>query len=408
MFKKVIAYLFVLILILVLYEMAFSFLKTYHNINYTLIKSEGNYEINEIYTKKKSDDYYYIVVKNDTSSYIFSVLNTFNKRKNIVKDVEQININSNVSCLVLSLVDDSNSLPICLKDNGLYSYHALEGKYDLSSLKKYIKKYEDPKTKIEFEKTNSLNVNYGYIDDNEYIALYNLKEVLFFHNSAVEILPFSDHDIYKNTYGAMVGKYYLIPEVNNSPEIIKYMIYDVTSQKSELIYLQDHPINTKEMYINGEYDKSLYIVDKSNKVQYRINPKEASMQEVGNTNNEGYVYLDGVLSRENIYKLSEKEIVFSEGNDDYSSIKADIVFPQNNYAYYFKNGSFYKVYKTHLDYPIHLFEASSPNNIKVINNSIYFIDDDTLFKYNEYGLNKIITRDEFKYNYYNIFDVYVN
>ena len=408
MFKKVITYIFVLILILVLYEIAFSFLKTSHNVNYTIVKEDAKYEINEVYTKKKSNDFYYIIVKNDSSSYLFSIVNNYNKQKNIVKDVINLKINNNISCLVLNLIDDTNSIPICLKDNSLYSYYALSKKYDLSSLDKYVKKYDVPGTK-EVENNHSLKVNYGYMDDNEYIALYNLKDVLFFHNNADEFVTFSDQDIYKNVYGYMVGKYYIIPELTgDNPDIYRYIIYDVTKRKIEFVNTLDVPVNKKEVYVNGVYDKSLYLVDKSNKVQYRIDPKAKTMQEVGNANTDGFVYQNGVLSRENMYKLSENEIVFSENTDEYSSIKADKIYPQSNYAYYLKNGSFFKVYNNLLEYPVHLFDTNNANNIKVINDSIYFIDGDKLYKYNDYGLNEIITRDEFKYNFYNIFDVYIN
>ena len=408
MFKKVISYIFVLILILVLYELAFSFLKTSHNVKYTIVSKENIYEIDETYTKKKSDDYYYIVIKNGDSSYLFSILNTFNKQKNIVKDIKKFTINDSISCLVLNLVDNTNSLPICLKDNSLYSYYALANKYDLSSLEKYVKKYDEPATR-EFENINSLKINYGYMDDNEYIAVYNLKEVLFFHNHTDEFVSFSDQDIYKNIYGCMVGKYYVIPELQeDNPDIYRYTIYNVTTNKIEFVNTLDMPLNKKEVYINGVYDKTLYIVDKSNKIQYRIDPKSRSMVEVGNVNTEGFVYLNGKMTRENLYKLSENEIVFTENTEEYSSIKADKIYPQSNYAYYYKNGSFYKVYNNHLEYPVHLFDAKNASSIKVLNDSIYFIEDDKLYKYNDYGLNEIITRDEFKYNSYNIFDVYIN
>ena len=44
--------------------------------------------------------------------------------------------------------------------------------------------------------------------------------------------------------------------------------------------------------------------------------------------------------------------------------------------------------------------------IKLID-GIYYIKEDTLYKYNEYGIVDLIKREEFKYNSKNIFDVYI-
>ena len=406
MIKKIITYLFVFALILVVYELFFVFLKTNHEINYNIIDGDNVYEINEVYSKKKKDDFYYLTIKNQDNTYLFSIKNEFNKQKEIVKKVNLFKISDEISCMVVNLVNKKNSVPICSKGNELYSYDALKNSYDLSGLKDYIKTYEEPKTE-EFIENNTIKVNFGYVDSNEYIAVYNLKEILFFHNGVSEKMFFSDSETYKNIYGRMIGKYYLMARIVDNPDIFTYLVYDVVKKSTEKIGLDSGKIN-KDMYINGIYEDSLYIVDRSNKKQYKLNPQTLTIEEVGNQDLEGVYVENGQMTRKNIYELTNNDFIFTDDPGDYKSISYDIMFNNGYYAFYVKNNKFYKVYRNYLDRPILLFEANKPSNIKVINNNIYFLDGDSIYKYNEYGLNKIVTRDDFKYNSDNIYDVYLD
>ena len=45
--------------------------------------------------------------------------------------------------------------------------------------------------------------------------------------------------------------------------------------------------------------------------------------------------------------------------------------------------------------------------VKVKNDRIYFIADDYLYRYDEYGITSLVKREEFKYNFNNIYDVYI-
>ena len=43
----------------------------------------------------------------------------------------------------------------------------------------------------------------------------------------------------------------------------------------------------------------------------------------------------------------------------------------------------------------------------MVKGNIYYIKGDTIMKYNNHGLNDIITYKEFEFNSYHIFDVYM-
>ena len=407
MIKKTITYIFTLVIILILYEIIFSFLKTGHDVSYTISKDNKLYSINEIYTKKGKDNYYLITVSDENNTYLFSVNNKFNKQKNIVKDIEYYEISNDLSCMILDLVNKDNTIPICTKNNVLYTYHALKDKYDLSSLEGKIKKYESNNNSVYDEDNNKCSVNYGFIDANEYISIYNLKDVYFYHNNVQERLNFSNYDNYKNEYGYLVGNRYVIPRIISNPEFYNYIVYNVETKKSDSIDLDEHPIS-KDSYINGVYENCLYVVDRSNKKQYRLDPVELTALEVGNTEMDGYAYINGKLERKSIYQLIEKDIIFTESGGNYEGIDYDSIYVQSNYAYYLKNGTFYKVYEKNLNLPVYLFDAKNPTHVKFRNDNIYFIDDNKLYKYNEYGLNVLVTKDEFRFHEDDIYDIYLS
>ena len=69
--------------------------------------------------------------------------------------------------------------------------------------------------------------------------------------------------------------------------------------------------------------------------------------------------------------------------------------------------AFEKWQQKDMKYRYELFVEDDAKEIKVKNNSIYYVKDDSIYRYNKYGKVKLITRNELKYNYENVFDVYI-
>ena len=54
-----------------------------------------------------------------------------------------------------------------------------------------------------------------------------------------------------------------------------------------------------------------------------------------------------------------------------------------------------------------MFDSKNPTHVKFKDDNIYFIDDNVLYKYNEYGINPLIIKDEFRYHDDDIYDIYL-
>ena len=401
--KKSITYLAVFLIILVIYELCFNYLKSGHEIDYILKNDNEEYNIVETYSRDYKKDIYIIKVTNDDFSYVFSVKNDYNKRKNIVKKVNEYS-KDDTKCLNLKLVDDSYSETICKYNDKLYSYYFLKDKLKIEELDYYLEKYPEEPNMISHD---VLQVNASVFEKNEYLIFHLPKEMVFFHPSAnvTESFKFATLDNYKNTYGHLVGKFYVIPRIINKPEFYDYLVYNIEKNKLDNITLGT-PISVNSYY-NGDYNDELYITDKSNLRQYKLNPGTRKVELVATVEEKGYIFNKGKEERVSIYKLVDNNTYFSQDSKAYSKISYDTIFEQDDYAYFVKDGTFYKVYKKYPETVIALFSANDPKNIKVINDTIYFIEDTKIRKYNNKGNNLVMVYNELSSNYENSFDIYV-
>ena len=71
------------------------------------------------------------------------------------------------------------------------------------------------------------------------------------------------------------------------------------------------------------------------------------------------------------------------------------------------DGSVYQIVSDYYDQKVKLFQLDDFKELKVLNNNIYGVSNDTVYIYNnKIGLKKAIVNRELIYNYKNIYDVY--
>ena len=234
--------------------------------------------------------------------------------------------------------------------------------------------------------------------------MYDYKKIYFFENKTTKTAQFSNYDFYKNNYGTLVGKYYMIPRLSSSATFNTFEKYDIdygTKLHINMIYNI-----SKQSYINGVYDDKLYVFDKSELKQYEIDPYSEEVKVVGDEQNNCFAYINGKKTTVSVYEMNNDEIKFSESKDDYSDVESDKLLVQKGYAIYVQGNNVYKVYSKYQNNPIYLFSAEEIKDIKVKNDNIYYLQGDSVYRYNMYGTVKLVSRNELNYNYENAFDIY--
>lgn len=405
MIKKIITFSLLLLFLTLLLEFGINYFKTSHHVEYDI----SGYMVEEDYIKKSGKDYYLIKASKDGKEYIFNAQNEFNKNEKIIKEIISYDTDD-ISCATIIYTNNSSSTPLCYKDKILHSYISVENEPGMSEYLKQLNKYaEDKITSSDESYVFAYNEIYkNNLYKNEDIIMYNYKNIIKINGERTMTFDFSNKDVFKNEYGTLVGKYYVIPKMRNSIEFSHYLIVDLEKETVEEIDLaREVSANiSSQMYVNGIYNSNLYIFDKSNLVQYEINPGKGEIKVVGNKDKKGIVYKNGQEEEIGVYTLNNEKVKFTENYDAYKEIDYDQIFLTSNGAVYVKDGVFYKVYNNYLKNPIYLFEAKNVQDIKVKEDNIYYINDQFLYRYNDYGNVRILKREQFKYDYTNIYDVY--
>lgn len=405
MIKKIITFSLLLLFLTLLLEFGINYFKTSHHVEYDI----GGYMVEEDYIKKSGKDYYLIKASKDGKEYIFNAQNEFNKNEKIIKEIIPYDTDD-ISCATIIYTNNSSSTPLCYKDKILHSYISVENEPGMSEYLKQLNKYaEDKITSSDESYVFAYNEIYkNNLYKNEDIIMYNYKNIIKINGERTMTFDFSNKDVFKNEYGTLVGKYYVIPKMRNNIEFSHYLIVDLEKETVEEIDLaKEVPAKiSSKMYVNGIYNSNLYIFDKSNLVQYEINPDKGEIKVVGNKDKKGIVYKNGQEEEIGVYTLNNEKVKFTENYDAYKEIDYDQIFLTSNGAVYVKDGVFYKVYNNYLKNPIYLFEAKNVQDIKVKEDNIYYINDQFLYRYNDYGNVRILKREQFKYDYTNIYDVY--
>lgn len=389
-----------------MFQFGITLFKNKHSVDYELKVGKKKISIHEEYSKEKSEDYYFFRAQVDDMKFVFDRENDFNKQKKVIDDI-QLYQKDEVTCIVPIYIKKNDNPDIfCNVGKKQYSYDSIKDKYHLEAFTNTISNFDNTKY---IESTNKSYVagSDTYKDnmyENELLIIYDYSDLVKVTKPSYDIYRFATYDIYHNELGTLIGKYYILPKYENKPEYSGMTVIDITTTtgKSETIYF-DEKISTN-VYINGVVDNKLYLFDKSNLVQYEIDPKKKTYRITGDASTGGQYY-DGEWTTKNIYDFTKQELKF---NEKYP-IKGNYVksFETSKYYYYYNSkNEFYKVYKKDLDKPIFLFQFDDMKEISVVEDHIYFIHNDTLYRYDGAGLKRLLTNKEFIYNSKNIYNVY--
>ena len=166
MVKKVISFSLIFLIILLIYQYVINGVKNNHFVEYS-IEKDKSYRIMENYIKDGDDDYYLFKINSDTNNYVFEIKNKFNKQKNVIEDIYEINQNG-YSCIAPIYNNKKYyTYPLCVKDNIVYSYNSVKDELDFSDL---INKIEDSAKDKYFKGSSKIDeegtiLNKSYFDD---------------------------------------------------------------------------------------------------------------------------------------------------------------------------------------------------------------------------------------------------
>jgi len=430
--KKLFNMTIVLAFLAMIIKIGFNYFVGGHTISYEISSDNQVFKIVESFSsgykspyrnvKDKSNFLFEVYLQNANEPlFVFKLIGNYNFYQRLITDIKYFEDN-NYKCIypVLKIKNYQNDV-ICFDGVNLVYYNSIKGQN--AGIDDFVNKL--------YNKYKYTNLGWFDIDDNAktignievYEKNINKNHILALWNyTGLRTITKTDSftsalllkDVYDNKLGTLVGKYYITPNYSKVHSFNKFIVLDITTNsKKEILLLKEISIDS---YIQGVVDNKLYLYDKSNKIQYQIDPYDKTCIEIGDSE-DGIRFYDGNWSVVSIYDIAndkkfeiQHEVPDKLKSYNYNRID-NVNGDKDGYYYIYVNFNnkirVYRVDKQKIEYKIYLFETDKISNIKYLDDYIYFIKEDTIYVFHEtLGLKPVVKSFELLFNKLNVYDVY--
>jgi len=393
---------FLVIFLLVLVYFGYRILYKEHEVSYTIDK----YKIQEHFYINKNH-YYDLIINKDKLNYTYTLDKDLSKEKRIIKSIKTYKKN-NLVCIVPIYKKDIELNVYCNLNNEEVSIDYLLKTYnnDFKIIKKKLKKHKItyPSDSNTYKKYKKNTIFYKNILDNYNYYIWNYKGVIVLNNKESKYQKILKYDLYDNIMATSTDRYYVIFENTDVNGIENIYYYDSKRNKLNTFKLKEKI--DKDSYLNGVVDNLIYVTDRKNKKEYKINISKQTITQIDDD-------INYIIYENNKKKTVSKSDFFMEDQyfdnkyiKDNKITRSLELIKENNYYYYYENNKIYKVLDTNKKHSKLLLELDDIKEWKVYNDTIIIMAGDTVYQYTEKeGLRKIVRSNELKYNYKNIYKI---
>lgn len=407
--KKIFGLLITLFIFYFILQICFRYFGKGHIYEYK-IKNEKEFNIKEVFTQntKNEVDNYYIEIEVENNIFNFQIYDVLKRTTGIIKDIKYFE-NANYKC-ILPYLDNNKQFTdmVCKKDNIYYYYSNIKGKDP--ELDNFASEYFDLSIyndKDEMIKHNKNIYIYNNLPEKNHISIDYYKGIYVINSkSNINRIQIFDKEKYNRDISVILDKYYITADYDEKYEFHKFKIVNIENNKIDEI-ISDYAISF-DSYIQGIVDNEIYLFDKMNKMQYKINIKNKQVIIVGNEKGIK-IYKNGEFVDGNAYEASQINITFNKYNtDNNSKIDGYEILGMNGNVQsgyilvYKKVNNVYNVYKINVqnkDIVTYLFTTTDINQIQSDYKNIYYKDGKYIKYFNEInGIKTIIKDNELEFN----------
>jgi len=332
---------------------------------------EVNYNVNEFkviesYSTESSE--YKFIIKNSNKEFPYKFKNDYITTKELIESIKIYN-NEDETC-ILPISNKISFYPICYKDNSL-TY------YNLSNTNVDNFKYQQIKNNI-FD-TDNIKVN--NTNNNNYL-LYNYTGFYYIANDKIKNIKLFEKDVYNIDLIYQLNEYLLIPNYNDNYYFTKLFVVNIKNGKVKEIKLEKE-IAFDSIFL-GDYKNKIYLLDKKEEKEYRINMNKLEVEEIEYT-----ILKNNKLERVSFKEIANNNLLF----DNKDEINYEII---DNKLYYIID-----------NYNILVTDKIVNKIIKQEGNTIYYLSQENLYMYNNtYGEVLLISNFEWNFNNTNMIYFY--
>lgn len=413
-----------LIILTVLYfgiEISFVNLNKGHKLEYKIKSNKKVFTIKEVYTQRKKNEKnnYYFEIKVDDNVFNYQTYNNYKRANYIIKKIDYFE-NDDYKCInIKDKKNKSISDVLCLKDNIEYNYNSIKGKNKeldkfVSKLKEYKKYTDNKKDKI---KASPVTLYTDNLVNKHYIGLQNYKGIYLINKKdKVKNVSMFKADKYTNEASIISNDWYISADCNREYKFHEFYLVNIrTGKKRKITSDREIAVNS---YMQGAVDKEVYLFDKSNKLQYRINLKNNTVKISGRTSEGIELYEDSEYTLGSAYDAFSEKVIFNKytSNTKFDGKKYARVDKVGNklsgyYYVYVKDDDNYKAYKVNVQNKkilTYLFTTTNIENIYYHDDYVYYKDGKYIKYYqNDTGIKTLLKDNEFEFNKSLKFGLYV-
>lgn len=390
--------------LLFIFQLLFSFLDRERKVTYFIENNGQKYFIKEIYSGKDRDinSHYYIQITWNNYNFPFRVEGDFGRKNYIVDKVFSFK-NDQYLCMLPVFYHQKVATDIlCQKGEQLYFYRSLKNEsLELDAFAVSMERFGYDSTPF---KAEGLNTEYGIsnknnMDNSHIIVIPSYKGIYSIQSNKVTPVSLFEKDVYSRPIQVLVSKYYMSADYNEKYKFNQFLLIDIMSgKKFEIKSKYSISMNS---YIQGVIGNEVYIIDKSNKIQYKVDVKKKTVTICGNTDLGMQYYENGGFINKSIYEGISTELLFVP----YQSFvnKDMLVEKYNGIQYTYKRQSDkYNVYLSYKENPhlcIFAFTVDELLRRQYVDDTVYFIEDKDLKIFDsKQGIYSILEYPEFFYN----------
>lgn len=385
--KKII----ILIIVIFFSLVTIKFFNGDYNISYTIKENDLKFKIKEQFTKKTDLNKlnYYFEITINKKTYPFQIYTTTKYKKRLIKKVYYYKDNE-ISCLYPVFNDLNQPIDmICLNEDEYIYYHEIKG--ENKNLDKYVEKIKEYNSDIYkddiINKKNSISIN--KLDNKKFFLVENYKGLYIINNGKIKYnIQLFDKDVYTKPIKYLINEYFIIADYNQKYNFHKFYIVNIITGKIKEIET-NYDISF-DSYIQGSVDNNIYLFDKDNKKQYKIDYKNKQIKLVSDSVVK--VYKNNKWESENIYKAIESDLKFINYNDDTLNIN-------DNYIYKLDDNVVYRLNKQNNKYKFKILKTSNINKIYFYEDYIYYLENGYFYLIHDtFGKKTVLYNREFEFN----------
>lgn len=388
-----------------------------HTISYIVNTQNEKFEIKEIYhkkTKSQAAGYYLEIQMNDTT-FPIQMLSSKEKSK-IVESVYGFE-NDQYQCIYPVGSHFSKLDVLCQKDHTIYPYQTMVGinsEVDdfvatLDSVGYDATAFTDRRSILKSVKGMSI---YDNLVQNHRIGIENYKGIYLL--DAKDLLrekQLFQKDVYQKSAELFYGNYYIVADYNEKYEFHEFSVINLSNQKVTKI-VSNQAISL-DSYIQGVVDNAVYLLDRTNKKQYKIHLSDKKVTKVGDTDSGVQIYDDSKWKTMTMYEVLKQDTYFTPYGlpEEIDSKLYEHIDVTDDYYYgYQLVDDGYAIYRMSKQMPTvryYITTIKDRKQVVYVSDYLYFMDSGSIYYYHDTtGVRVVLQNSEFTFNVNLQFGVY--